>query len=164
MVGQGQLIGVAVQIIMVIAFAVGGLVLARTGYGRVIFASGGSEESVTLMGLPVDRTKVIAYTTSGALAGHAGTLLAARLSADDPNAGLAWELDAISAVVVGGTLLTGGAGSMSGSLSGVLLLSILQNLIYQVGTLGSYSQQLVRGFFLIVVAVVQACLTRKRTY
>jgi galactofuranose transport system permease protein len=160
--GQGQILGISVPVIFVIiAFAAGGLILARTSYGRVIFAIGGSEESARLMGLPVDRTKVIAYTTSGALAGFAGALLAARLSAGDPNAGLAWELDAISAVVVGGTLLTGGAGSMSGSLAGVLLLSILQNLINQVGTLGSYAQQVVSGFFLIVVVVVQAYLSRK---
>jgi ribose/xylose/arabinose/galactoside ABC-type transport system permease subunit len=160
--GQGQILGVAVPIIfVVVAFVVGGLVLARTGYGRIVFAVGGSEESARLMGLPVDRTKVIAYTVSGALAGLSGALLAARLSAGDPNAGLAWELDAISAVVVGGTLLTGGAGSMSGSLAGVLLLSILQNLINQVGTLGSYAQQLVSGVFLIIVVVAQAYLTRK---
>ena len=163
--GQGQVFGIAVPIVFVIvAFALGGLVLARTGYGRVIFAIGGSEESARLMGLPVDRTKIIAYTVSGSLAGLSGALLAARLSAGDPNAGLAWELDAISAVVVGGTLLTGGAGSMSGSLAGVLLLSILQNLINQLGTLGSYAQQLVSGFFLIVVVVAQAYLTRRRTY
>lgn len=160
--GQGQVFGIAVPIVFVIvAFALGGLVLARTGYGRVIFAIGGSEESARLMGLPVDRTKIIAYTVSGSLAGLSGALLAARLSAGDPNAGLAWELDAISAVVVGGTLLTGGAGSMSGSLAGVLLLSILQNLINQVGTLGSYAQQVVSGFFLIVVVVAQAYVTRK---
>ena len=163
--GQGQILGVAVPIIfVVVAFVVGGLVLARTGYGRIVFAVGGSEESARLMGLPVDRTKVIAYTVSGALAGLSGALLAARLSAGDPNAGLAWELDAISAVVVGGTLLTGGAGSMSGSLAGVLLLSILQNLINQVGTLGSYAQQLVSGVFLIIVVVAQAYLTRRGTY
>ncbi|HEY0127784.1 MAG TPA: ABC transporter permease, partial [Rubrobacteraceae bacterium] len=161
--GQGQILGVAVPIVLVVvAFAAGGLILARTSYGRVIFAIGGSEESARLMGLPVDRTKMIAYTTSGALAGLAGALLAARLSAGDPNAGLAWELDAISAVVVGGTLLTGGAGSISGSLAGVLLLSILQNLINQLGTLGSYAQQLVSGAFLIVVVVAQAYLARKQ--
>src|SRR4028119_1781922 len=161
--GQGQILGLAVPIvIVVVAFVVGGLVLARTSYGRVIFAIGGSEESARLMGLPVDRTKIIAYTTSGALAGLAGALLAARLSAGDPNGGLAWELDAISAVVVGGTLLTGGAGSISGSLAGVLLLSILQNLINQLGTLGSYAQQLVSGFFLIVVVVAQAYLARRQ--
>jgi ribose/xylose/arabinose/galactoside ABC-type transport system permease subunit len=163
--GQGQILGVAVPIIfVVVAFVVGGLVLARTGYGRIVFAVGGSEESARLMGLPVDRTKVIAYTVSGALAGLSGALLAARLSAGDPNAGLSWDLDAISAVVVGGTLLTGGAGSMSGSLAGVLLLSILQNLINQVGTLGSYAQQLVSGVFLIIVVVAQAYLTRRGTY
>src|ERR671917_1237116 len=161
--GQGQILGVAVPIVLVlIAFVIAGLVLARTSYGRVIFAIGGSEESARLMGLPVDRTKIIAYTTSGALAGLAGALLAARLSAGDPNAGLAWELDAISAVVVGGTLLTGGAGSISGSLAGVLLLSILQNLINQLGTLGSYAQQLVSGTFLIVVVVAQAYLARNQ--
>jgi ribose/xylose/arabinose/galactoside ABC-type transport system permease subunit len=161
--GQGQILGVAVPIVLVlIAFVIAGLVLARTSYGRVIFAIGGSEESARLMGLPVDRTKIIAYTTSGALAGLAGALLAARLSAGDPNGGLALELDAISAVVVGGTLLTGGAGSMSGSLAGVLLLSILQNLINQLGTLGSYAQQLVSGTFLIVVVVAQAYLARKQ--
>jgi ribose transport system permease protein len=161
--GQGQILGVAVPIvIVVVAFAVGGLVLARTSYGRIIFAIGGSEESARLMGLPVDRTKIVAYTVSGALAGLSGALLAARLSAGDPNAGLVWELDAISAVVVGGTLLTGGAGSMSGSLAGVLLLSILQNLINQLGTLGSYTQQLVSGAFLIAVVLVQAYLTRRQ--
>jgi galactofuranose transport system permease protein len=94
--GQGQVFGIAVPIVFVIvAFALGGLALARTGYGRVIFAIGGSEESARLMGLPVDRTKIIAYTVSGSLAGLSGALLAARLSAGDPNAGLAWELDAI---------------------------------------------------------------------
>jgi len=161
--GQGQIFGVAVPIVFVIvAFVVGGLVLARTSYGRTIFAIGGSEESARLMGLPVDRTKIIAYTTSGALAGLAGALLAARISAGDPNGGLAWELDAISAVVVGGTLLTGGAGSISGSLAGVLLLSVLQNLINQLGTLGSYAQQLVSGLFLIAVVLVQAYLKRKQ--
>lgn len=161
--GQGQVFGIAVPIVFVIvAFALGGLVLARTGYGRVIFAIGGSEESARLMGLPVDRTKIIAYTVSGSLAGLSGALLAARLSAGDPNAGLVWELDAISAVVVGGTLLTGGAGTMSGSLAGVLLLSIFLNLINQLGTLGSYAQQVVSGLFLIAVVLVQAYLTRKQ--
>src|SRR5918997_1318079 len=161
--GQGQILGVAVPIVfVVVAFAIGGLVLARTSYGRIIFALGGSEESARLMGLPAVRTKIIAYTVSGAVAGLAGALLAARLSAGDPDAGLAWELDAISAVVVGGTLLTGGAGSISGSLAGVLLLSILQNLINQLGTLGSYAQQLVSGAFLIVVVVAQAYLARKQ--
>ena len=161
--GQGEIRGLTVPIVfMLVAFAVGGRALVRTRYGQAIFAIGGNEESARLMGVPVDRTKIIAYATSGALAGLAGALLAAQLAAGQPVAGAGWELDAISAVVVGGTLLTGGAGTLSGSLAGVLLLGILQNLINQLGTLGSYTQQLVSGVFLIVVVLVQAYLTRKQ--
>jgi galactofuranose transport system permease protein len=161
--GQGEILGLAIPVVlMLVAFAVGGLVLARTRYGRAVFAIGGNAESARLMGIPVDRTKIIAYTVNGVLAGLAGALLAARLAASQPTAGAGWELDAISAVVVGGTLLTGGAGSISGSLAGVLLLSVLQNLINQVGTLGSYTQQLVSGVFLIAVVLVQAYLARKQ--
>jgi ribose transport system permease protein len=159
--GQGQILGLTTPIVfMIVAFIVGAVVLARTRYGQAIFAIGGSEESARLMGIPVERTKIIAYTTSGALAGFSGALLAASLAAGQPVAGAGWELDAISAVVVGGTLLTGGAGTMSGSFAGVLLLGILLNVINQLGTLGSYTQQLVSGVFLIAVVLVQAYLTR----
>jgi ribose/xylose/arabinose/galactoside ABC-type transport system permease subunit len=161
--GQGSILGFTTPIVfMIVAFVVGALVLTRTRYGRAIFAIGGNEESARLMGIPVERTKIIAYTTCGALSGLAGVLLAASLGAGQPVAGYGWELDAIGAVVVGGTLLTGGAGTLSGSLAGVLLLGILQNLINQLGTLGSYAQQLVSGTFLIAVVLVQAYLTRKQ--
>jgi ribose transport system permease protein len=161
--GQGQILGLAVPTVLaIVAFVAGGVVLVRTRYGQSIFAVGGNEESARLMGIPVDRAKMIAYTTSGALAGLAGALLAARLAAGQPVAGYGWELDAIAAVVVGGTLLTGGAGTLSGTLAGVLLLGIIQNLINQLGTLGSYTQQLVSGVFLIVVVLIQAYLTRKQ--
>lgn len=161
--GQGEVLGLTTPIVfLIIAFVIGAVVLTRTRYGQAIFAVGGSEESARLMGIPVDRTKVIAYTTSGVLAGLAGALLAARLGAGQPVAGTGWELDAISAVVVGGTLLTGGAGTLSGTFAGVLLLGVLQNIINQIGTLGSYTQQLVSGVFLIIVVLIQAYLTRKR--
>jgi galactofuranose transport system permease protein len=161
--GRGEVLGIDVPIyIMILAFAVGALVLNRTSYGQAIFAIGGSEDAAQLMGVPVDRTKIVAYTVSGALAGLAGALLAARLSAGQPVVGAAWELDAIAAVVVGGTLLTGGYGTMSGSLVGVLLLGVLQNLINQVGTLSSYTQQMASGAFLIIVVTIQIYLTRRR--
>lgn len=162
--GRGDILGVPVPVVLaILAFVIGWLVLTRTRYGQAIFAIGGNEDSAKLMGVPVSRTKIIAYTVSGVLAGLAGALLAAQLSSGQPSAGQAWELDAISAVVVGGTLLTGGAGAIGGSLAGVLLLAILQNLINQVGTLGSYTQQLVSGLFLIVVVVVQTYLSKKRS-
>ncbi|MDQ4127310.1 MAG: ABC transporter permease [Actinomycetota bacterium] len=161
--GRGTIFGLDVPIfIMIFAFVVGAVVLNRTGYGQAIFAIGSNEDAAQLMGIAVDRVKIIAYTTSGALAGLAGALLAARLSAGQPVVGTAWELDAIAAVVVGGTLLTGGAGTMGGSLVGVLLLGVLQNLINQVGTLSSYTQQMASGAFLIVVVTIQIYLTRTR--
>jgi ribose/xylose/arabinose/galactoside ABC-type transport system permease subunit len=161
--GRGEIFGVDVPLIItLVAFVVAMVILNRTSYGQAIFAIGGNEEAARLMGLPVDRVKIIAYTVSGMLAGLAGALLAARLSAGQPVVGAAWELDAIAAVVVGGTLLTGGAGSMSGTLVGVLILGTLQNLINQVGTLSSYTQQMASGIFLVLVVTAQIYLTRKK--
>jgi ribose transport system permease protein len=163
--GRGEIFGVDVPIIiMLVAFAVGALVLNRTRYGEALFAVGGSEEAARLSGVQVDRVKIIAYTVSGALSGLAGALVAAWLSAGQPLVGQAWELYAIAAVVLGGTLLTGGAGTMLGSLAGLLLFFTIQNVINQVGTLTSYTQQVVTGVFLIVVVAAQTYLTRKRTY
>jgi ribose transport system permease protein len=163
--GQGEILGLDVPIvIMLVAFAIGALVLNRTRYGEALFAVGGSEEAARLSGVKVDRVKIIAYTVSGALAGFAGALVAAWLSAGQPLVGQAWELYAIASVVLGGTLLTGGAGTMLGSLAGVLLFYTIQNVINQVGTLTSYTQQMVTGAFLIVVVAAQTYLSRKRTY
>jgi galactofuranose transport system permease protein len=163
--GRGEVLGLDMPIvIMFVAFALGALVLGRTRYGEAVFAVGGSEEAARLAGVRVDRVKIIAYTVSGALAGLAGALVAAWISAGQPTVGQAWELYAIASVVLGGTLLTGGAGSMLGSLVGVLLFYTIQNVINQVGTLTSYTQQLVTGVFLIVVVAAQTYLTRQRTY
>ena len=161
--GRGDIFGIRVPIIItLLAFVVAGIILTRTKYGKAIFAIGGEESAARLMGIAVDRAKITAYTVSGMLAGLSGALLAARLSAGQPVAGPGWELDAIASVVVGGTLLTGGAGSMSGSLAGVLLLGMLRNLINQVGTLSAYWQQVVSGLFLLVVVTAQTYLTQQR--
>lgn len=163
--GRGEVFGLDVPIIiMLLTFGLGALVLNRTRYGEALFAVGGSEEAARLSGVRVDRVKIIAYTASGALSGLAGALVAAWLSAGQPLVAAAWELYAIASVVLGGTLLTGGAGSMLGSLVGVLLFYTIQNVINQVGTLTSYTQQVVTGLFLIVVVAAQTYLTRKRTY
>ena len=96
------------------------------------------------------------------LAGLAGVLVAAQTSSGLPTLGEGRELEAIAAVVIGGTLLTGGVGSLGGTLAGVLLLKAIQNLINQVGTLTSYYQQVVSGAFLIVVVLIQSRLARRR--
>ncbi|KPC80975.1 MULTISPECIES: ABC transporter permease [Streptomyces] len=161
--GQGSVWGFGHPIIIaLVLFGAGGLVLQRTSFGQTLFAVGGSSDAATLMGLPVARTKILVYTLSGLLAGLAGALNAARLSSGVTIVGVGMELDAISAVVIGGTLLVGGAGSISGTLWGVLLLAVIQNLINQIGSLNSSYQSVVSGGFLIVVVVAQRYLARSR--
>ncbi|MCX4849746.1 ABC transporter permease [Streptomyces sp. NBC_00893] len=161
--GQGSVWGFGHPILIaLVLFGAGGLLLQRTSFGQTLFAVGGSGDAATLMGLPVARTKLLVYTLSGLLAGLAGALNAARLSSGVTIVGVGMELDAISAVVIGGTLLAGGAGSISGTLWGVLLLAVIQNLINQIGSLNSSYQSVVSGGFLIVVVVAQRCLARGR--
>jgi ribose/xylose/arabinose/galactoside ABC-type transport system permease subunit len=159
--GQGTLAGFGYPVYLAVAaFAVGGLVLQRTRLGQSVYAVGGSEDAASLMGLPVARIKIVVYLASGLLAGFAGALNAARLSSGVTILGVGMELDAIAAVVIGGTLLVGGAGTVSGTLCGVLLLGTIQNVINQIGSLDSSYQSVVSGAFLIVVVVVQTYLSR----
>jgi ribose/xylose/arabinose/galactoside ABC-type transport system permease subunit len=161
--GQGSIAGIRVPIITAaIAFVVGWVVLTRTRYGMAVTAIGGSEDAARLMGLPIVRVKTALYLASGLLAGLAGLLVAARSSSGQSTIGVGLELQAIAAVVIGGTLLTGGSGSMMGTLAGVLLLNVINNVINQVGTLSSYYQQVVSGVFLIVVVLIQRYLSREQ--
>jgi len=161
--GQGELLGLQLPVWIALAvFALAAVLLWRTRFGQSLFAIGGSESASQLMGLNVARPKVLVYVISAVLAGLAGALLAARASSAVPNVGAGLELEAIAAVVIGGTLLTGGAGSLSGTLAGVLLLGVIQNLINQVGDLNSSYQAVVSGGFLAVVVVVQTYLSRKQ--
>ena len=103
------------------------------------------------MGLPVDRTVLLAYILSGTLAGLAGVILAAEFGAGQPIEGVGWELFAIASVVVGGTLLTGGLGSVGATLSGALLLGLIFNILnfengLGVVSLSAYWQSVIRGF------------------
>jgi galactofuranose transport system permease protein len=161
--GRGKLLGIGVPVwIMLALFLIGGLLLRRTRFGQNVYAVGGNEDAASLMGTSVSRTKVSVYVISGLLAGLAGALNAAYLASGVTILGQGMELEAISAVVIGGTLLTGGLGFVSGSLVGVLLLKVIQNVINQIGSLDSAYQQVVSGAFLVVVVVVQTWLGRRR--
>lgn len=161
--GQNSVVGVPLPVVFaVLAFVVGALVLNRTRFGQSVFAIGGSEDAALLMGLPVRRTTTLLYVNSALLAGLAGLLIAARSSTGEPTAGNGLELQAIAAVVIGGTLLTGGVGTMSGTVAGVALLAVIRNLLNQVGTLSPYYQDVVSGLFLLVVVVVQTLLSKRR--
>jgi ribose transport system permease protein len=156
---QGSLLGVGYPIwIVVVLYALGALILRRTSYGPTVLAIGGQEDAAELMGLPVASTKVITYVASGLLAGFAGVLIASYTSSGVPIIGVGTELQAISAVVLGGTLLAGGAGTVFGTLVGVLLLQVIANIINQVGSLNSNWQDVVSGAILLVVVVLQRYL------
>ncbi|MGH3877292.1 MAG: ABC transporter permease [Actinophytocola sp.] len=160
-IGQGTFLGLGLPVwIMIVLFAVGVVVLQRTPFGHSTFAIGGSREAATLMGLPVARNTMLLYVGSGLLAGLAGALAAAYSASGVTIVGEGLELEAIAAVVIGGTLLTGGAGTVGGTLAGVLLLRVIQNVINQIGTLSSHYQSVVSGAFLAVVVAVQAYLSR----
>ena len=161
--GRGTLLGFGHPVwIAVLLCVLGGVLLQRTRYGQGVYAIGGSEDAAALMGLPVARIKVLTYLLSGLLAGFAGALNAARLGSGVTILGVGMELDAIAAVVIGGTLLIGGAGTVSGTLCGVLLLGVIQNVINQIGNLTSSVQSVVSGAFLVVVVVTQSYLSRVR--
>ncbi len=159
--GQGHVLGLGHPVYLTLTlFVAGAVLLQRTRFGQSVYAIGGGPDAAALMGVPVTRTKVIVYVLSGLLAGLSGALNAARLSSGVTILGTGMELDVIAAVVIGGTLLTGGAGSVSGTIAGVLMLGVIQNLINQIGDLSSSYQQVVSGAFLAVVVVVQTYLSR----
>ena len=161
--GTGSFIGIGNPVwIAALLFAAGWWVLNRTAYGQTVQAVGGNAPAAELMGLPVRRTTASVYLISGACAGVSGILTTA-LSGGGQEAriGDAYELSAIAAVVIGGTLLSGGVGSMVGTAAGVALLFVIQNLIVQGANLNSYVQQVVSGAFLLVVVILQATVSRR---
>jgi ribose/xylose/arabinose/galactoside ABC-type transport system permease subunit len=162
-IGQARILGLGAPVFVALAlFAVAAVVLTRTRFGQSVYAIGGSPESAELMGLAVARVRVLVYVLSALLAAVAGILVAAQTSSGLPTIGEGRELEAIAAVVIGGTLLSGGSGTLVGTLAGALLLKVIQNVINQVGTLDAYFQQLASGVFLLAVVLVQARLGRRR--
>ncbi|MFD8496956.1 ABC transporter permease [Amycolatopsis sp. NPDC059657] len=161
--GQGTFLGIGYPVYVAAALCLaGGVLLRRTRFGQSVFATGGSESSALLMGLPVARTKIAVYTMSGLLAGFAGALTAAYLQSGVTVIGVGTELDAIAVVVIGGTLLTGGAGTIIGTVIGVGLRNVIQSVINQIGTLDSNFQSVVSGGFLLVVVIIQRWLAKSR--
>ncbi|ANC31017.1 Inner membrane ABC transporter permease protein YjfF [Isoptericola dokdonensis DS-3] len=152
--------GVAVALVVV---AVAFFLLHYTQFGRTVYAIGGGEQSARLMGLPVARTKVLVYVVSGTCAGLGGLLFAMYSRSGYSLTGVAMELDAIAAVVIGGTLLTGGTGFVLGSVLGVLVLGLIQTVITFEGTLSSWWTKIFIGVLLLVFVILQRVLTARRT-
>jgi simple sugar transport system permease protein len=150
-------------IIALLALAVAVWVLQYTRFGRTTYAIGGSEQSGMLMGLPTSRTKVLVYVISGFCSGLAGVLYAFYTLSGYALTAVGTELDAIAAVVIGGTLLTGGYGFVLGSALGVLVLGLIQTILSFEGSLSSWWTKIFIGALLLVFIILQKVLTSRRT-
>ncbi|WHA43497.1 ABC transporter permease [Agrobacterium larrymoorei] len=159
-IGTGDVFGIPMPVvILAFVFIVSWWVLNRTRFGRYIYAVGGNPHAAKTSGINVTRIRFAVYTISGALAGLAGMMLSARTGSALPQAGVAYELDAIAAVVIGGTSLSGGVGRVTGTLIGALIIGVMNNGLDLMG-IQSYYQQVIKGA-LIVGAVM---LDQKRNH
>jgi ribose/xylose/arabinose/galactoside ABC-type transport system permease subunit len=150
--GNGYLLGIPIpSLILIAVLAASGVVLTLTSFGRSIYAIGSNEEASRLSGVPVRAYITVVYVISGGVSGLAGLVYASQLSVGTPIAGQGYELDAIAAVVVGGTSLFGGSGSVFGTFIGTLIIGVLANILNLTG-IDPFVQQLFKGA-LIVVAV-----------
>jgi len=148
----GNVLGFPIPVIILLSVGIVSWVfLMNTRLGRYIYAVGGNEQAARAAGINVNAIKIIAYTACGGLGGVAGVVLAARITTGQPNAGVAYELDAIAAAVIGGTSLSGGVGTISGTLLGALLMGVINNGL-DLLNVSSYYQQIVKG--LIIIAAV----------
>lgn len=157
-IGAGQFLNIPIPIyIMIIVFAICYYILTQTRLGRYVYALGGNEEATRLSGLNTSKIKIYVYTISGILASIAGIIVTSRLFSAQPNAGSGYELDAIAAVVLGGTSLSGGQGSILGTVIGALIIGILNNALNLLNV-SSYYQMIAKG----VVILIAVLLDRKQ--
>jgi len=153
---------VSISAVIAIAVLLAAIFLAHcTPFGRAVYAIGGSEQSAVLMGLPVRRTLIGVYTLSGFCSALAGVIFTFYMLSGYGLHAVGLELDAIAAVVIGGTLLTGGVGYVAGTLFGVLMLGIIQTLISFDGTLSSWWTRIVVGALLFVFCLLQRFFTSR---
>lgn len=158
--GQGYVGPIPIPvIIMVLCFAVGAFILSKTYFGRYFYAIGGNEEAAVLSGIQVKKVKYIVYALSGFFAGIAGLVMLARANTGQPNAGLGYEFDVITCVVLGGVSVSGGSGKMSNVIAGVLIIGVLSNGMVLLNV-SSYMQMVIKGIILLL-AVGSDCIQQK---
>jgi ribose transport system permease protein len=160
-IGTGHLLGVPMPVLLsAVLVAVFVVVTRRTRFGRYLYAVGGNERAATLSGLNVNRIKLAAYTIGGGLAGIAGLVVTARLDSATPSAGFSYELDSIAAVVIGGTSLSGGRGSVLGTVLGCLIIGVLNNGLVLLEVSPFWQQVIKGGVILLAVGIDQASRRR----
>jgi simple sugar transport system permease protein len=140
---------------------IGTLLASFTRFGRNVYAIGSNENSARLMGLPIGRTKIMTYALAGCFSALGGVVATFYMQSGNPASFVGLELDAIASVVIGGTLLTGGVGFIPGTLMGVLILGLIQQIIIFNGTLNSWWTKIVIGALLLVFIVLQKLISRR---
>ncbi|MCR5411170.1 MAG: ribose ABC transporter permease [Lachnospiraceae bacterium] len=161
-IGAGYAFGIPVPvIIMIIVFIISLLIINRTKIGRYIYAVGGNNQAATYSGINVSKVKFFVYTYSGIMAGLAGIILASRMYSGQPTAGEGAEMDAIAAVVVGGTSMAGGSGKLGGTLIGALIIGILNNGL-NLMNVNSFWQTVVKGVVILLAVMLDFFRTRKK--
>jgi ribose transport system permease protein len=156
--GRGYFLGIPVPAItMIVTFVVLFIILHKTPFGRKTYAIGGNEKAALISGIKVPNVKIMIYSLSGMLAALAGAILTSRLNSAQPTAGTSYELDAIAAVVLGGTSLSGGKGRIFGTLIGALIIGTLNNGLNLLGV-SSFYQMVVKG----IVILIAVLLDRKK--
>jgi len=160
-IGAGVFLGVPMAVWISAALVVIFYFISRrTVLGRYIYAVGGSEKATGFSGINVNRVKIWVYALGGALAAVAGLIVTARLDAADPKAGLGYELDSIAAVVIGGTSLSGGRGSILGTVLGCLIIGVLNNGLFLLDV-SPFWQQVVKGFVILAAVAADKMGSRK---
>ncbi|WP_321919986.1 ABC transporter permease [Burkholderia cepacia] len=152
--GSGKVSGIqAPVLIMLVVYAIAWLLLDRMPFGRYVYAIGGNEQATRLTGVRVARVKLIVYTLAGLTSALAAIVLTGRLMSGQPNAGVGFELDAIAAVVMGGTSISGGRGAILGTLVGALLLGVLNNGLNMIGV-NPYVQNVIKGGIILLAIYI----------
>lgn len=153
-IGSGYFLGIPIPIyLMILVFAIAYYILRQTRLGRYVYSLGDNEEATKLSGINTNKIKTSVYMISGLLAALTGIIITARLSSAQPTAGDGYELDAIAAVVLGGTSLAGGVGSIFGTVIGALIIGILSNAL-NLMNVSSYYQLMAKGLVILVAVLL----------
>jgi len=153
-IGREEILGLPFPVVMMLViFLLLFVLLHKTAFGRKVYAVGGNEKAANIVGVKINKIKILVFTLSGALAALAGVIITSRLGSAQPNAGLSYELDAIAAVVLGGTSLSGGKGRMFGTFIGILIIGVLNNGLNILGV-SSFYQEVAKGAVILIAVLL----------
>ena len=160
-IGKGSMLNIPIPIwILFIVCVVAGIVLNNTTYGRHVYAFGGNRNATKLSGVKTKFVEMMVYVISALMAGIVGVILAARISSGQPTAGTGYELDAIAAVAIGGTSMSGGIGTLSGTILGFIIIGVLSNSLTLLNV-SSFYQQIVKGAIILIAVLMDMRSKRK---